>query len=170
MLGIQTRKSILYLDQHFFSSVCRGNNPQWTTAMQRITELLDLQLVAMPYSSTHEAEADFYTKRDDLVKFIQRIARGHHFEPYYRVEQTQILKAFQAYLANAPASYIQEERDALPSSVHEWDGDYSVGVFRGASGVKRKREFKQQAIEELVNTLSSWATSKNTFEEDMELD
>src|SRR6267154_2956665 len=82
MLGIQTRKSILYLDQHFFSSVYRGNDPRWGVAMQRITELLDLQLVAVPYSSTHEAEADFYAQRDDLVNFIQRVARGHHFEPY----------------------------------------------------------------------------------------
>jgi hypothetical protein len=170
MLGIQTRKSILYLDHNFFSSVHRGNDPQWQTAMQRITELLDLQLVAVPYSSTHEAEADFYTQRDDLVQFIQRVARGHHFEAYYRVEETQILKAFQAYLANEPTTYIKEERDALPSSVHDWDGDYSVSVFRAASGVDRKRQFKERAIDELVNTLSNWAASKNTFEQDMELE
>ncbi len=87
MLGIQTRKSILYLDHNFFSSVYRGNDPQWNIAMERITELLDLQLLAVPYSSTHEAEADFYTQRDDLVQFIQRVARGHHFEAYYRVEE-----------------------------------------------------------------------------------
>src|SRR6266702_1738264 len=80
MLGIQTRKNILYLDHNFFSSVYRGNDPQWGTAMQRITELLDLQMVAVPYSPTHEAEADFYSQRDDLVKFIQRISRGHQFE------------------------------------------------------------------------------------------
>jgi hypothetical protein len=59
MLGMQTRKSILYLDQHFFPSLYRGKNPPWNTAMQRITELLDLQLAAVPYSSTDEAEADF---------------------------------------------------------------------------------------------------------------
>jgi hypothetical protein len=170
MLGIQTRKSILYLDHNLFSSVHRGNDPQWDTAMQRITELLDLQLVAVPYSPTHEAEADFYTRRDDLVKFIQRVARGHHFEAYYRVEEMQILKAFQAYLANEPTTYIKEERDALPSSVHDWDGDYSVSVFRAASGVERKRQFKERAVEELVNTLSNWAASKNTFEQDMELE
>ncbi len=170
MLGIQTRKSILYLDQNFFSSVYHGKDPRWDTAMQRITELLDLQLVAVPYSSTHEAEADFYLRRDDLVKFIQGASRGHHFEPYYHVEKTQILKAFQAYLANAPASYTKEERDALQSSVHDWDGDYSVSAFRAASGVERKLEFKQRAIEELANTLSNWATSKNTFDQDMELE
>jgi hypothetical protein len=170
MLGIQTRKSILYLDHNFFSSVHRGNDPQWDTAMQRITELLDLQLVAVPYSPTHEAEADFYTRRDDLVKFIQRVTRGHYFEAYYRVEETQILKAFQAYLGNEPTTYIKEERDALPSSVHDWDGDYSVSVFRAASGVERKRQFKERAVNELVNTLCNWAASTNTFEQDMELE
>ncbi len=170
MLGIQTRKSILYLDHNFFSSVYRGKDSRWEMGLRRVTELLDLQLVAVPYSFTHEAEADFYTRRDDLVQFIHRIARGHHFEAYYRVEETQILKAFQAYLANEPTAYIKEERDALPSSVHDWDGDYSVSIFRAASGVDRKRQSKERAIDELVNTLSNWATSKNTFEQDMELE
>ena len=86
------------------------------------------------------------------------------------LKQTQILKAFQAYLANDSTSYLKEERDALPSSVHDWDGDYSVSVFRAVSGVERKRQFKERAIEELVNTLSNWAASKNTFEQDMELE
>jgi hypothetical protein len=58
----------------------------------------------------------------------------------------------------------------LASSVHDWDGDYSVSVFRAASGVDRKRQFKERAIDELVNTLSNWAASKNTFEQDMELE
>ena len=58
----------------------------------------------------------------------------------------------------------------MPSSVHDWDGDYSVSVFRAASGVDRKRQFKEQAIDEFVNTLSNWAASKNTFEQDMELE
>src|SRR5208282_273738 len=171
MLGIQTRKSILYLDQHFFSSVYKGKDPRWGTAMQRITELLDLQLVAVPYSSTHEAETDLYIEhRDDLLNFIQKVSRGHHLEPYYRIEQTQILKAFQAFLANAPSTYIRDESDAMPSSVHDWDGDYSISVFRAASGVDRKREFKRQAVEELVKTLTIWAESKNTFEQDMALE
>ncbi len=170
MLGVQTRKSVLYLDHNFFSSVFRDNDSRWQTAMNRITDLLDLQLLAVPYSSTHEAEADFYGRRDDLVKFIQRVSRGHHFEPYYRVEETQIVKAFQAYLANAPSSYIKEEHDALPSRVHDWDGDFSISVFRAASGVERKQEFKQRAVEELVRTLSTWASSQNSFEQDMALE
>ena len=33
MLGIPTRKSILYLDHNFFSPVHRGTDPQWNTAI-----------------------------------------------------------------------------------------------------------------------------------------
>ncbi len=170
MLDIKTRKRILYLDQNFFSSLYRAKNQQWGATMRQITELLDLQLVAVPYSSTHEAEANVWSERDDLVKFIQRISRGHHFEPYYRVEATQILKAFQAYLANASAAYLKEEHDALPSSVHDWDGPFSVSVFRAASDVESRRSCKQRAVEALVTTLSKWAESTNTFEQDMALE
>jgi hypothetical protein len=168
MLGIQTRKSILYLDQNLLSMAFR-EDPQSDQAMRRIKELLDLQLLAVPYSSTHEDETHFWVERsDDLLKFIRAAARGHSFEPYYRVERTQILKAFQAYLANAPASYVKEERDALPPSVHDWDGPFFVSVDRAVFGVERKRGFKHQAVEELVKTLSNWAVSTNTFEQDME--
>ena len=107
---------------------------------------------------------------DDLLNFIQRVARGHRFEPYCCVEETQILKAFQAYLANAPAAYIIEEREALPSSVHDWDGPYSVSVSHPASEVESKRDFKKRATEELVRILSDWRRSKNTFEQTWELE
>src|SRR6185312_1942825 len=115
-LGNQTRKSILYLDQNFLSSVQRaGIENEWATSlMSRVSVLLDLQLLAVPYSSTHVDEADLNGEyRDELVRFIQGVSRGHHFEPYYRVEETQIVKAFQSFLDGAPAAYQKEERDAL---------------------------------------------------------
>jgi len=171
MPGNQTRKSILYLDQNFFSSVHRGKDQRFTTAMERVRELLDLQLLAIPYSSTHEAEAAFTGQhRDGLVRFLQSVSRSHHFEPYWRVEETQILKAFHAYLENAPAAYEKEERDALPASVHEWDGPYSVSVFCAVIDVDRKLAFKQRAIDELLNALPSWANKSRTFEQDMALE
>lgn len=105
MLGVRTRKRILYPDQNLFSSVYRGVDRQWDEAMQRIADLRDLQLLAVPYSPTHESEADLYKHRDDLLRFVQTIARGHYFWPSY--QETQIVKAFQAYLANAPSSYIK---------------------------------------------------------------
>jgi hypothetical protein len=116
MLSNQTRKSILYLDQNFLSYVQRGGaENEWATAlMANVSALLDLQLLAIPYSSTHIDEADLNGQyRDELVEFIQRVSRGHHFEPYWRVEERQILKAFQRFLDGAPAGYQTEENDAL---------------------------------------------------------
>src|ERR1700728_4929476 len=77
MLGNQTRKSVLYLDQNFLSAVQRGE--RWADEpITKITELMDLQLLAIPYSSTHIGEADLNGEyRDELVQFIQRISRGH---------------------------------------------------------------------------------------------
>lgn len=173
MLGNQTRKSILYLDQHFLSSVHRGGlENEWATAlMAKVTRLLDLQLLAIPYSSTHIDEADLNGHyRDALVQFIQPVSRGHHFEPYYCVEETQILKAFQRFLDGAPAAYQKEERDALCPSVHDWDGDYSISVFSAARGADRRSVFKQRATDELIQALPQWARKGRTFEEDMSLE
>jgi hypothetical protein len=170
MLGVQTRKRILYLDQNFLSSAFR-ESPKWDMAMRRVRELLDLQLLAVPYSSTHENETEFCPRgSDELLSFIRRAARGHKFEPHYRVEETQIIKAFQAYLANAPASYIREERDALPPSVHDWDGPFSVSVHCATTQVERKKGFKRRAVAELVKTLRNWSTSTKTFNEDVEFE
>ena len=138
--------------------------------MARVTELLDLQLLAVPYSSSHIAEADLYKQRDALVAFIQRLSRSHHFEPDYRVEETQSLKAFQAFLANKPAKYVKEERDAISTRVHDWDGRYSVSVFTAESGFDRKQAFKQRSVDALLDTLDNWSGSSKTFEQDMELE
>ena len=85
MLGIQTRKSILHLDHNFFSSVHRGNDSPMEHGHAADNGVARFTVGRGGlYPPTHEAEADFYTRRDDLVKFIQRVARGHHFEAYYR--------------------------------------------------------------------------------------
>jgi hypothetical protein len=173
MLGNRTRKSILYLDQNFLSSVHRGGIENgWATAlMAKVTRVLDLQLLAVPYSSIHIHEADLNGHyRDALVQFIQRVSRGHHLQPYYCVEETQILKAFQRFLDGAPAAYEIDERDALYPSVHDWDGDYSISMFSGARDADRRSVFKQQAIDELIQALPQWARKDRTFEEDMSLE
>jgi len=172
MLGIETRKKILYLDQFFFSLASKERRHDWVDdALAIITELLDLQLLAIPYSSNHVAEADLYKNhRDALVTFIQRFSRAHQFESYYRVEETQILKAFQAFLAGKPPQYVKEERDVISTSVHDWDEKYSVSVFTAESGFDRKRAFKQHSVDALLDVLDDWSNSSNTFEQDMELE
>lgn len=104
------------------------------------------------------------------MQFIQRISRGYQFEPYYRVEETQILKAFQRFLDDAPAGYQKEERDALNASVHDWDSDYSISVFSAARDANRKSVFKQRATDELIQVLPQWSKKGRSFEEDMSLE
>jgi len=139
--------------------------------MARVSVLLDLQLLAIPYSTTHVHESDLNGQyRDKLVQFIQKVSRGHRFEPYWRVEERQILKAFQAFVEGAPPAHQKDERDALSPSVHEWDEAYSVSVFSPATGVDRRLLFKRQAIDDLVKALPQWTTNARTFEEDMNLE
>lgn len=171
MLGIDTRKKLLYLDQGFFSLASKERRHSWVDqAMDRITELLDLKLLAVPYSFSHVAEADLCKQRDHLVRFMQRISRGHDFWPYYKVEETQFAKAYQAFLAGKPPAYIREENDAISRSVHEWEGDYIVTVFTREQGFDRKRASKQQAVDALLDVLDKWAAADRTFEQDMELE
>ena len=161
----------MYLDQSLLSLAFREKRTAWVDeVIGRITELLDLQLLAVPYSFTHIAEADLFRNRDGLVEFIQRFSRGHYFEPYYRIEETQIAKAFQAFLAGRSPQYVREERDAISGGVHDWDGPYSVSVFTSEFDLDRKRTFKQSAVEALLDALEGWQTSGRTFEEDMELE
>ena len=171
MLGNTTRKSLLYLDQSFLSLSFRESRAPWVDeAIGQITELLDLQLLAVPYSSTHIAEADLFKRRDELVSFIQQFARGHLFEPYYSIEETQIARSFEAFLAGRPPEYAKQESDAISREVHNWDDLYSVSAFTPESGFDRKRVCKQRSVDDLLGALDGWQTTSRTFEEDMELE
>ncbi len=171
MLGNQTHKKLLYLDQFVFSAASKQNRHPWIEqALKLITGLQDLQLLAVPYSSTHVAESDLFKGRDVLVSSIQNFSRGHQFEPYYRVEETQMSKAFQAFVAGKDAKYVKEERDVISPGVHEWDGPYSVSVFTPESGYQQKLAAKQRSVKALLATLENWQRSPKTFDEDMELE
>lgn len=106
----ETRKKILYLDQFFFSSAFKEGDPRFIKAAQRIREISALQLLAVPFSSIHEDETHQWRgydgkNKEDLMEFIKATSRGHKFEPSYDVEQTQIVRAFQAHLRGESASF-----------------------------------------------------------------
>ena len=118
---VRTRKAIIYLDQYFPSRVYRAE-PRCQAVARRLEELQDLQLIAVPYSSSYSAEADLPPKhRQAVTGLAQALGRGQGFEPDNRVEEAQIAKAFQAYLDHGETSYFREERDALKPTVHHWD-------------------------------------------------
>jgi len=171
----ETRKKILYLDQFFFSSAFRERDPRFMKAAQRIREISALQLLAVPYSSIHEDETHQWRgydgkSKDDLMEFIKATSRGHEFEPSYDVEQTQIVRAFQACLRSKPPAFELQQRDAIPDDIHEWDDYFRIDVGRYVNDIELIRDLKRQGVELLVDAFPAWRQSTNTYEQDVTIE
>lgn len=171
----ETRKKILYLDQFFFSSAFRDRDARFTKAAQRIRSISALQLLAVPFSSIHEDETHQWRgydgkNKEDLMEFIKATSRGHELEPSYDVEQTQIVRAFQSYLKGKPPAFELQQRDVVPSDIHEWDDYFRIDVGRYINDIELMRDLKRQGVEMLVDAFPAWRQSTNTFEQDVALE
>ena len=164
------RKKILYLDQFFFSGAFRGCDERFIAAAERITRLASLQLLVAPFSSIHEDETHQWEKRSELFEFIKATARGHKFEAAYEVEQTQLVKAFKAWLDGRSTEYELEPDDALSDDLNKWDSYLRIDVGRYLGDVELIRDLKRQSAEELVNLFDSWRKQHSSFEEDVEVE
>lgn len=162
------RKKVLYLDQFFFSGAFRGGDARFVAAAERISRLASLQLLVAPFSSIHEDETHQWEKRKELSEFIKATARGHEFEPAYEVEQTQIIKAFEMWLAGGPTEYEVAPDDALRDNVHQWESYLRIDVGRYLGDIDLIRELKRQSIEGLVDLFEGWRQLKSSFEDDLE--
>lgn len=161
------RKKILYLDQYFFSHTFRGKQAEYLKVAELIEKASSLQLLVAPYSSVHEDETHLWSKRDELFKFIKATARGHTFRAEFEVEQTQVGKAFRAWLGDAPANYPVEEADALRGDVHQWNGYMRIEVGRYMGNIELIRELKQRSVDGLIGLFDGWRQSTTTFEDDL---
>lgn len=161
------RKKIVYLDQFFFSGAFRGGDARFIPAVQRISQLASLQLLVVPFSSIHEDETHQWEKRNELYQFIKATARGHEFQAAYEVEQTQIIKAFKAWLDGKSAEYELEASDALRDDINKWDGYLRIDVGRYLGDIELIRELKKQSVEELVNLFEGWRHLNSSFEDDV---
>jgi len=171
----ETRKKLLYLDQFFFSSAFRERDPRFTRAAQRIRDVSALQLLSVPFSSIHEDETHQWRgydgkSKEDLMEFIKATSRGNEFEPSYDVEQTQIVRAFQAYLQGKSPVFELQQQDAIPADIHEWDDYFRIDVGRYINDIELMRDLKRQGVEMLVDAFPAWRQSKNTFEQDVALE
>ena len=171
----KTRKKVLYLDQFFFSSAFRERDLRFTKAAERIRQVSTLQLLAVPYSSVHEDETHQWRgydgkNKDDLMEFIKATSRGHEFRSAYDVEQTQIVRAFQAFLQEKSASFDLQEGDVIHGNIHEWDDYFRIDVDRYIGDIELIRDLKRQSVEGLVDIFPGWRTSPNTFEQDVALE
>jgi len=168
-------KKILYLDQFFFSGAFREGDPRFTKAAQRIREISALQLLAVPFSSIHEDETHQWRgfngkSKDDLMEFIKETSRGHRFEPSYDVEETQIVRAFQAFLQRKFPDFELQQREAIPDDIHEWDNYFRIDVGRHINDVELMRELKRESVQSLVDLFPAWQQSTNTFDQDVAIE
>lgn len=171
----QVRKKIVYLDQFFFSTAFRAGEQRFVKAAQRIRHLCDLQVLVVPFSSVHEDETHQWRgyggkNKEDLMEFIKATSRGHEFAPAYDVERTQIIRAFQAFLAGRSPEFTLEERDVVEGDIHEWDDYFRIDVGRYIGDIELMRDLKRQSIEELVDAFDGWRKSTNTIDQDVALE
>jgi hypothetical protein len=102
----EIQKKIVYLDQFFLRGAFRGGETRFVNAAHRIRRLSELQLLVAPFSSIHEDETHQWREyggknKEDLMEFIKATSRGHEFKPAYDVEETQIIRAFEGFLAGS---------------------------------------------------------------------
>jgi hypothetical protein len=86
------------------------------------------------------------------------------------VEEAQIIKAFQAFLAGDSPELALEDCDAIEGNVHEWDDYFRIDVGRYIGDIEIVRDLKRQSVEELVNIFENWRQSTNTFDQDVALE
>lgn len=171
----EIRKKILYLDQFFFSNAFKELDPRFVEAAQHIRHVSNLQLLVAPFSSVHEDETHQWRgynnkNKEDLMGFIKATSRGHEFMPDYDVEQTQIVRAFCAFLAGESDIFVLTESDAVDGDIHEWDDYFRIDVGRYHGDIELIRELKRQSFEELVNAFPDWRQSTNSFDQDVALE
>jgi len=171
----EIKKKIIYLDQFFFSKAFRETDPKFVEAMSRIRQISEKQLLVAPFSSIHEDETHQWRgfdgkNKDDLLEFIKTASRGHEFEPAYNVEQTQIVKAFQAFLTGRPEKYDLSQNDILHRNIHEWDDYYRIDVGRYSGNIEIIRDSKLQCVEGLVDLFPGWRKSIDTFDQHVKIE
>ena len=169
------KKKILYLDQFFFSSAFKKRDSRFVEAAKRISHISSLQLLAVPFSSIHEDETHLWTgyggkNKDDLMEFIKATSRGHEFKAAYSVEKSQIIQAFQAFLANKPPLFKLEQTEVVGGDIHEWDDYFRIDVGRYIKDIELTRNLKQESVQGLIDIFSVWRQSSNTFDEDVALE
>lgn len=165
----EVTKQIIYLDQFFLSHAFRKQEQPFVEAAQRIRDLADRQLVVCPYSSVHTDETHLWRhdQQAELYEFIKRTARGYKFSEAYEIKQGQMHRSFDAFRTGANFAVSIDSDDALRDNVHRWDDYFWIDVGPILGDMEALREGKMDAIAELVKLFPAWASSQNSFEQDI---
>jgi len=171
----EIRKTVLYLDQCFFSGAFRGGDARFGEAVERVKRMAQLQLLLVPYSSVHVDETHQWRgykelSHTDLLAFIKATARGAEFEKDYHVERTQVTKAWSAFLKEMPANYVFEDDDAIDGLLDKWDNYFRIDVAGYFKDVELRRSLKAQAVTELIKAFDEWQVATTTFDQDVAIE
>jgi hypothetical protein len=163
----QLSKTVLYLDQSFFSHTFRAVLPEFAECAKSISDLAHDQLVVCPISSVHRTETHLWPddRGKELWEFIKSTSRGHEFEPAYSVKHHQIIKSFQRFLANDSTDFSINPSDALPHDLDDWEDYFRIDVESTPDNVKLTGQLKKEAVTGLVNLFPKWRASKTNFQE-----
>lgn len=160
-------KTVIYLDQFFFSHAFRAELREFVECTKLISSLAHDQLTVCPYSSIHETETHQWnhSQQQKLWEFIKRTSRGHSFSPSYDIKRRQIIQAFIQFSKKKQSSFQVNRDDALPNEINEWEDYFFVDVQQTPHNIDQTRKLKQKSIEELVNLFPAWQNGNKTFEE-----
>ncbi|WP_188448087.1 hypothetical protein [Arenimonas maotaiensis] len=170
------RKKIIYLDQFFFSAAFRERDSRFLEAAELIKRATSSQVLIAPFSSIHEDETHQWRgfdgrNKDDLMQFIKATSRGHQFEPSYRVEHDQILKAFESFVQNQPSDFHPDRRLAIRSDINHWEDYFRIDIREYRGDIEQIRNLKNQSVESLIKSVfPAWRKSKESFYDHVEIE
>ena len=171
---LKLQKKVIYLDQNFWSHSSMRKEQNFTRRADKLEELAQKQLIACPYSVIHDQETHLHDgKKKNLWSFIRRISREKSFYFSQKVIEQQIVNAFYSFINNGNVKLKLNLSDAIDSSIHDWDEslrvslDWSITDFMPITNLLQAKE---KFSDLYINALSQWVISKNTLEEDFQLE
>ena len=161
-------KKIIYLDQFFLSHAFRDQQEDFVNAAKRIQDLTHQQIVVCPWSDTHEFETHLWrhSSKSALWQFIKQTARGHRFSDTHHIRLVQMKKAFESFLDDEASPLIDPD-DAFYRNPHKWNNYVRIDLRTFIENTEKIRSDKEMAVSFLVDSFDEWASSENTFAQDV---
>jgi hypothetical protein len=168
----QITKSILYLDQFFFSHAFRDSNSDFAVAISLISHLAHHQLIVVPFSPTHKIETNQWPneRKNALWEFIKRTSRGHQLLSTYNVRHNQIARAYRSFLDSGPLIIPVQQSDITRNNFNEWENYIWIDVEIDRDDPESIRANKKLTVDNLIALFETWRKQKSLFEDDREVE
>lgn len=163
------RKTLIYLDQFAISNLLFADKPNlkktvdpfWPRLLNKLNELLCLQLVVCPVSSAHGRESVLSNHRVPLKKMLDSLSLDISFKPFETIRRFQFIKHLQMWLRSQPYDELIPEveiRRMLWRDPHVWTDRLTITLNIGPipsyiEEVKAERELTHEA---LVGIFQRW--------------